>query len=149
MKPERKKHILVIDQQNSWRKQAECMLRNAHFSTHSFGEYNHSQILSYTREEHTDLIVLGCAHIGLDEQKLIGFLLKNQYHLLVFCTCFSIQIMRALFLKGVDDIEDKTYNQYTFLDAINCVLNNADTSKNVKIGESEVTLWTNKGVFWS
>jgi DNA-binding NtrC family response regulator len=140
MKPERKKHILVIDQQTSWRNQAEGILKDAAFSTHTFGEYNYPQLLAYTREKHADLIVLGCAHIGPDEQKLIEFLLKHHSHLLVFCTCFSTQIMRALFLKGVADIEDKTYNQDAFLEAIHCVLKNVDASSTNEIVEREVLL---------
>ncbi len=56
-----------------------------------------------------DLTIVGCTQVGPEEQTLIEHLLTAQHHLLVVCTFLPRQVMRSLFLQGVDDVADKPY----------------------------------------
>jgi DNA-binding response OmpR family regulator len=69
-------------------------------------------------EQKPDLIIIGCSQVGKEEQTLIDQLLADQYHLLVVSTFLSRQMMRALFLQGVDDVADKPYNPDSLVDMV-------------------------------
>lgn len=56
-----------------------------------------------------DLIIVGCTRVDKEERTLIEQLLVAQYHLLVVSTFLPGQVMRSLFLQGVDDVVDKPY----------------------------------------
>ena len=62
-----------------------------------------------------DLIIVGCAQIDKEERVLIEQLLAAQYHLLVVSTFLPGQVMRSLFLQGVDDVADKPYTSTSLI----------------------------------
>lgn len=100
------KHILVIDHQSSWRALSTQALRKAGFSVEECASYFDQPYL----ETYPDLIILGCARVGSEEQQLITQLLKEKHHLLVLSAYLPISVMRALYMQGVDDIVDKPYS---------------------------------------
>lgn len=100
------KHILVIDHQSSWRELSTQALRNAGFSVEEWSSYSDPPFL----QMYPDLIILGCARVGSEEQRLITQLLKENHHLLVLSAHLPKSVMRALYMQGVHDIVDKPYS---------------------------------------
>lgn len=101
-----RKHILLIDRQAYWRQISTDALEKVGFAVGALDTYDYT----LTEGENPDLVLLGCARVGNEEQLLIDEMLAHKQHLLVCCTSFSGQTMRNLFLQGVDDIVDKPYN---------------------------------------
>ena len=99
--------IVVIDRQEYWRRFATKTLLSAGFTVHSYQDYTDAL---QQNQETTNLIILGCTHLGNTELQFITQLLEQRYHLLVLCSSLSNQEMRLLFLKGVVDTLDKTYS---------------------------------------
>lgn len=106
---EKPKCIVVIDHQAYWREIANAALRLAGFVVCILDTYNDVILQDCFQAKHPDLVVLGCSHIGSEEQELITYILAHNYHLLVLCTSLPWQVMRSLFLQGVDDVVDKSY----------------------------------------
>ncbi|HZR38905.1 MAG TPA: hypothetical protein VFB12_02230 [Ktedonobacteraceae bacterium] len=104
-------HILVIDHQAYWRQFSTDALSAAGYSVETLDTYTYLPPREKTSAEKKmpDLVVLGCARVGPEEQELIALALTNRYHLLVLCSFLPWQEMRALFLQGVDDVVDKPY----------------------------------------
>ena len=73
-------------------------------------------------EQRPDLIIVGCTQVGQEEQILIEHLLTAQHHLLVVCTFLPRQVMRSLFLQGVDDVTDKPYTSTDLITIVQNVL---------------------------
>jgi len=101
-----RKHILLIDRQSYWRDISTDALQKVGFAVGTLDTYEYT----LAEEEKPDLVLLGCARVGHEEQLLIDEMLARKQHLLVCCTSFSGGTMRELFLQGVDDIVDKPYN---------------------------------------
>jgi len=101
------KHILLIDQQPFWREVSFQALRSAGFLISILDTYNYLPSRDFLNEDNPDLVVLGCVQIGPEEQRLISQLLALKQHLLVVSASLSWQMMRTLFLQGVDDIVNK------------------------------------------
>jgi DNA-binding response OmpR family regulator len=109
MIPHGSKRILLIDSQQHWRETATSALRSAGFSVCTLDSYNCVLPHNCLDGENPDLVVLGCNQIGPEEEELISQVLAHKRHLLVLCTSLSWQVMRSLFLQGVDDVADKPY----------------------------------------
>ncbi len=86
-----------------------------------------------------DLVVLGCTHIGEEEQRLIQLVLDRKQHLMVLSTSLSLKIMRSLFLLGVDDIIDKPYNPDSLVRLVNDVLASAEPRNSYQAVERAYT----------
>jgi DNA-binding response OmpR family regulator len=111
MKPfSKSKRILLIDYQPYWREIFTQTLKSVGFSVCTLETYNYSPPQDCLQGEKPDLVVLGCAHIGPEEQQLITRILGHKHHILVLCDFLPWQEMRSLFLQGVDDITDKPYD---------------------------------------
>jgi DNA-binding response OmpR family regulator len=109
------KRILLVDCQQYWRERSKQALEEAGFEVEVLSHYD------YTPREGgapPDLVILGCASIGENEQRLIGHLLANKLHLLVLCTSLPWRVMRALFLAGADDVAEKPYDPSHLLSAV-------------------------------
>jgi DNA-binding NtrC family response regulator len=102
--------ILVIDRQSYWLQFSAEVLTAAGFSVSSRATYPDVLSPQIPEGKDADLVVLGCARVGAEEQTLIQQLLARGYHLLVLCAFLPWQDMRALFLQGVDDVADKPRN---------------------------------------
>ncbi len=83
---------------------------------------NQAPLQACLKGENPDLVVLGCTRIGDEEQRLIEQVLDRKQHLLVLSASLSLQIMRSLFLLGVDDIEDKPYDPKYLVKIVDQVL---------------------------
>ena len=91
------KHILVIDRQNYWRELSVRALTEAGFSVRSLDNYDYPPSNGHLEAYEPDLVVLGCASIGPDEQKVMANILEHKHHLLVLSTSLPWSVMRALF----------------------------------------------------
>ena len=110
MKSPNSKRILLIDHQYYWREISAHALKSVGFIVCTLDTYNYLLPQDCLKGEDPDLVVLGCVRIGGEEQRLIAQILARKHHLLVLCDSLSWQVMRSLFLQGVDDIEDKPYD---------------------------------------
>lgn len=119
-----KKHVLVIDHQPYWREFSTCVLRAAGFSAGALDNYNDSSLQDGVKGEDPDLIILGCVCVGPEEQELIAQLLNDKHHLLVLCTYLPEQVMRSLFLQGVDDIVDKPFHSAALIKTVHQAFEN-------------------------
>jgi hypothetical protein len=104
------KRVLIIDrEQPSWREESAKALRKAGFLVDVLTKYEYppaDQPAGYN----PDLVILGCSSIRHDERELIALILKDHRHLLVFCIALPWGVMRSIFLAGVDDVTDKSYD---------------------------------------
>src|SRR5579864_8607560 len=107
MKPHDSKRILLIDNQQHWRESAASALSSVGFSVCTLDTNKYVLPLNCLDGENPDLIVLGCNQIGPEEEELISQILAHKHPLLVLCVFLPWQVMRSLFLRGVDDIADK------------------------------------------
>jgi DNA-binding NtrC family response regulator len=110
---EKKKRLLIIDKQEYWRELSEKALRLAGFTVEVRDSYEWG-----APGEQFDLIILGCAEIKRDEQKLIARILESGQHLLVLCTSLPWVVMRSLFLAGADDVASKPYDPERLTDIV-------------------------------
>lgn len=108
------KHILVIDHQHSWRELSLHALRKAGFSVEGSSNYHDYSLW----QADSDLIILGCAQVGTEEQQLISQILKGKRHLLVLSAYLPKSVMRALYMQGVYDIVDKPYSSNALVNIV-------------------------------
>jgi DNA-binding NtrC family response regulator len=110
-----KRHsILVIDHQQYWRELAAEALRSAGYAVTTAAIYD--EVLP----QHQDfaLILLGCAGVEPEERLLIMRLLARKQYVIVLAASLSAQVMRALFIKGVEDAGDKTYDAADLVETV-------------------------------
>jgi len=115
------KHILLIDKQASWRERSARALAREGFAVDSLASYvlpNEGAHGAFR----PDLVVLGCASVGPEEQELIGQVLRRKLHLLVLSTSLPWHIMRALFRDGANDVTDKPYDPDLLVETVNQAL---------------------------
>jgi DNA-binding response OmpR family regulator len=122
MNPHGSKHILLIDSQQYWRESTTSALRSAGFSVNQHDMYNCVPPHNSMDGENPDLIVLGCNQIGPEEEDTINHILAQKHHLLVLCAFLPLQMMRSLFLRGVDDIADKPDDPHKVIVLVTVVL---------------------------
>lgn len=114
----RSPRILVIDHQLFWRQLSTRALSRAGYVVEDCEDYR-SALLSRHK---SDLVILSCAKVGDDEQRLITELLKERSHLLVLSSYLPKSVMRSLYLQGVDDITDKPYDPATLVTLVEQLL---------------------------
>jgi DNA-binding NtrC family response regulator len=117
-----KKTILLIDKQNSWRERSAHALRLAGFAVEALDTYTLPEALLHHDDHRPDLVVLGCASVGPEEQSLINEVLLQQWHLLVLSTSLPWHTMRALFRVGANDVTDKPYDADLLVTTVNQAL---------------------------
>lgn len=117
------KRILVIDKQDYWRKLSTHVLEQAGFTVAAIDNYAYPHDDAAVVSVSPDLVVLGCAAIGFEEQTLIRHILDHKHRLLVLSTSLPWQVMRSLFLLGADDVADKPYDARYLLKIVEGVLN--------------------------
>jgi DNA-binding response OmpR family regulator len=105
-------HILLIGRWDSYLERFAQILEALNFSVHwlDIDEYPSFAAYGYRQMEIPDLVVLSCLRIGPEENQLIVSLLADHHHLLVVSTLLPVQMMRSLFLLGVDDATDRPYS---------------------------------------
>lgn len=104
------KRVLIIDrEQSSWLEESAGALRRAGFVVDVLRRYEYPPS-GQPPEYKPDLVILGCGSIRHDERELIGLILNDHRHLLVFSIALPWGIMRSIFLAGVDDVTDKSYD---------------------------------------
>lgn len=105
-----KRKLLVIDRQDYWRALSEKTLSDVGFTVEVRDSYDWEFTGKGEVSGHYDLVILGCAQIERDEQKLISRILESGLHLLILCTSLPWMMMRSLFLAGADDVTNKPYD---------------------------------------
>lgn len=117
-----KKFILLIDKQRSWRERSTHALELAGFAVEALDSYVIPEALLHHDRPRPDLVVLGCASVGPEEQILINEVLLQQWHLLVLSTSLPWHTMRALFRVGANDVTDKPYDADLLVMTVNQAL---------------------------
>lgn len=100
----RPQSILVIDHQAYWRSLAEETLHSAGYVVATTAIYDEALQQDFA------LILLGCNGVQVEECSLIARLLSRKQHIVVLATSLSAHTMRTLFIRGVEDVGDKTYD---------------------------------------
>ena len=130
------KRILLIDHQLYWRQLSAQALTSAGFIVCTLDTYNYSPPHDCLKGEDPNLVVLGCVHVGSEEQRLIAQILSHKHHLLVLCVSLPWQVMRSLFLQGVDDIVDKPHDPADVVNFVNQTLESTVTDNSYQALES-------------
>lgn len=130
-----RKRIVVIDRQKHWRKLSVQALTEAGFSVHAVDSYEYPPPNSHFQNGTPDLVVLGCARIGMEEQAFISRILEQKQPLLVLSTALSWKVMRALFLVGASDVEDKPYDPGRLIEVVQEALASTASRDNYKAVE--------------
>ena len=136
MKPYTSKRILLIDRQLHWREVFAHALKSAGFIVCTLDTYNYILPEDCLKGENPDLVVLDCVRIRPEEERLITQVLAHKHHLLVLCASLPWQVMRSLFLQGVDDIVDKPYDPADVVNFVNQTLESTVTDNSYQALES-------------
>jgi DNA-binding NtrC family response regulator len=118
----RKINVLIIDLQDDWRNLAVRALEEAGYHARALANYDYPPENGHHRQRKPDLVILGCTEIGPEEQALMRRVLESRYRLLILSTSLPPTVMRALFLKGADDVADKPYKAERLVDIVSEVL---------------------------
>jgi DNA-binding NtrC family response regulator len=111
--------ILVLDRQSYWREFVTETLRSVGYPVSVLASYDEALPAQHERKEQTAaLVLLGCPAIEREERLLIARLLARGHYVIAFATSLPIQVMRALFIKGVEDAVDKTYDPTELVDIV-------------------------------
>jgi len=100
----RRQRILVVDRQAYWRDLAAGALQSAGYAVTSGATYASALQQDYT------LVLLGCASVDGDERLFITRLLACRQPIIVLASYLPAHSLRALFIEGVADAGDKTYD---------------------------------------
>jgi DNA-binding response OmpR family regulator len=100
----RQQSILLVDRQPYWRDLATAVLRSAGYAVTPSATYAEALPQDYT------LVLLGCASVDVDEHLFIARLLACRQQIIVLATYLPAHSLRALFIAGVADAGDKTYD---------------------------------------
>ena len=109
--------IVVIDHQPYWREFATATLQAAGYAVSSYACYD--EVLPPQQDEQEiSLVLLGCSRLECEERLLITRLLARGQHVIVFVSSLSTQVMRVLFIRGVEDAVDRTYDPEELVDVV-------------------------------
>src|SRR2546430_310725 len=97
--------IFVIDRQAYWRDLTTEALRASGYIVTPYADYEEEPPLAQEGQGFA-LALLGCRAVEGEERLLVSRLLAQKHSVIVLATSFSIQAMRALFIKGVEDVVD-------------------------------------------
>lgn len=96
--------ILVVDRQAYWRDLAVEALQAAGYAVTSGATY------ALAQPQDDTLVLLGCASVEGDERLFITRMLTGKQPIIVLATYLPAHSLRALFIEGVADAGDKTYD---------------------------------------
>lgn len=133
------KHILVIDQHEFWRNLAVRALRSEGYSAYELGTYDPSKFDSAVWKNTPDLVVFGCAKVGVEEQTAIIHTIESNYPVLVLCLTLSAATMRTLFKLGVTDITEKPFEIHEITKTIQQTLDLVQFHRNELLHTIELT----------
>lgn len=105
-----RRRLLVIDQDDRWRARLADALRALGFEVDTLGKLEYPRWKTKKPTTYYDLVILGCQNVTDYEWELIHELVEERRHLLVLPAIASSALMRKLFLAGVDDVADKSYD---------------------------------------
>ena len=114
--------IVLIDRQRYWRDLFARALTSIGYFVCVLETYHYIVPFDCLQGANPNLVILDCPQVNTAEQKLIKQILMHKHHLLVLCSSPSWQMMRALFLQGVDDVVEKPYNPEYFVHTVDQVL---------------------------
>lgn len=100
----RQQRILVVDRQAYWRELAAGALHSAGYAVALSATYAEALQQDYA------LVLLGCVSVEADEQLFIARLLACRQQVVVLAAHLSAHSLRALFIGGVTDAGEKTYD---------------------------------------
>jgi DNA-binding NtrC family response regulator len=123
-------NILIIDRQEYWRRTSASTLREVGFEVIEVDDYTGDWRSVLDDGTQVDLIIVGCVSVGDEERQLIEDILQHPHRLLVFCISLPWRVMRSLFLLGVEDVTDKTYDPRQLLKTVEDLFD---------VGDSRVT----------
>ena len=118
------KRVLVIDKQGEWRISTAQSLRELGFLVKEAETYTYTPEMGEIEGQGADLVLIGCPSIGRAERELLARILKDGRHVLIFSASLPWADMRSVFLAGVDDVTNKTYDQNRLLQAVTDVFAN-------------------------
>src|SRR5690348_15017323 len=93
--------LLIIDRQAYWHTFAANALQIAGYQVQTLESYEDVP-LALAKGQIFNLVILGCADVGVSERLLITHLLAQHLHLIVLANRLTSTMIRALFLQGVD-----------------------------------------------
>ena len=102
--------LLIIDEDDRWRERLAESLSALGFEVDTLGRYEYPRWKTRKPPTYYDLVILGCQNVTDREWELIHQLLEDKSHLLVLSVHVSSARMRKLFLAGVDDVAEKSYD---------------------------------------
>ena len=132
--------ILVLDRQSYWREFATETLRSAGHPVSALASYDEAPTAQEERKGQTaTLVLLGCPAIEREERLLIARLLVRGHYVIAFATSLPIQVMRTLFIKGVEDAVDKTYDAAELVDIVEQALERIAERKHAQFPVERMT----------
>lgn len=117
--------IMVIDRQPYWREFATAALQAAGYAVSACSLYDEA-LPPQREEQEISLALLGCSRLECEERLLITRLLARGQHVIVFVSSLSTQVMRVLFIRGVEDAVDRTYDPEELVDVVAQALERID-----------------------
>jgi DNA-binding NtrC family response regulator len=102
--------LAVVDRHDTWREFAVAALAAADAEARGFDDYSQLRDWDAAAHRDLDLVIFGCARIGQDEIEIIDRILSDRHPLLVLCLSLPWGVMRSLFLSGVNDVVEKTFD---------------------------------------
>ena len=127
--------LLIIDHQTYWHTFATNALQIAGYQVQTLASYE--DIFLELDKGHTfNLVILGCTDVAVSERLLINRLLGRHLHIIVLANTLTSEMIRALFLQGVDDAVEKTYNGARLLSYIDQAIERIAWRKQHQITEN-------------
>lgn len=117
--------ILIVDRQDYWRELSAQALAQKGYFVRVLSDYDYSPGSAYFDGKPPDLVILGCARIGREEQAFIKKVMDDRCRLVVLSTLLPWGDMRSLFLAGANDVADKTYNPDHIINIVEEAFENA------------------------
>lgn len=131
--------ILIIDRQQHWRSLSARALREQGLAVSTLDTYEWYEV-EIALGRIPDIVLLGCPSIEQNEQELITQLLGYGVNLLVLCSFLSLPLMRSLFIAGVKDVAEKSYNPQSIVQIVNQALQSIKKCDTYGAGEKERAL---------
>lgn len=113
--------LLIIDRYTYWLTFAANTLRMAGHRVYTLESYE-DVLPELERRQTFNLVILGCANVAAAERRLITHLLTQRLHLVVLANTLTSETIRTLFLQGVDDVVEKTYDSARLLSYVDQVM---------------------------
>jgi len=125
--------ILVLDKQPYWREFTATALQVAGYVVSTLSLYEEALLPRQEGQaQEMFLVLLGCSKIEQRERLLIACLLAHGQHVIVFVSSLSTQVMRVLFIRGIEDVLYKTYDPEGLISVVEQMLEHIDECKHMQ-----------------